>query len=175
MERDVTKVKAFANIIQTLPETQYETLKRLLVHLHLIQQHNNVNLMTSRNLAVVFGPNLLRSQAVLSSDSMYGDELADMGFKNAITEFLIAETPAIFDMADESRLQQESKLEPERRSRSKSLLQLVGSTSKSSLKQILSSRKTSLKGAQTENDGQFVQKYLEEKEQANVRAREQPV
>jgi hypothetical protein len=47
-----------------------------------IQQRHSENLMTSKNLAMVFGPTLLR-------DLEASRDLVDMSYKNAVIEYLI--------------------------------------------------------------------------------------
>ena len=56
-EKRMLKLKLLLN---DLPEHHLETIKRLARHLHLVAAHSSVNRMDARNLAIVFGPNLLR-------------------------------------------------------------------------------------------------------------------
>lgn len=53
-----------------------------MVYTFSIQKRHNENLMTTKNLAMVFGPTLLR-------DVESSRDLVDMSFKNAVVEFLI--------------------------------------------------------------------------------------
>jgi len=52
----VNKMRA---LIEQLPKTNYETLKFLSLHLNNVDANSDVNLMTSKNLGVVFGPTLI--------------------------------------------------------------------------------------------------------------------
>ena len=62
METDEREKKAqLIDVLARLPGPHYETLKYLTIHLNKVAASSKVNLMHSRNLAVVFGPNLLRS------------------------------------------------------------------------------------------------------------------
>jgi len=46
--------------IGKLPKANYETLKYLMSHLGRIVSHSHVNRMEARNLALMFGPSLVR-------------------------------------------------------------------------------------------------------------------
>jgi hypothetical protein len=56
---------------------------------HSVEAQSSVNLMTFKNLAVVFGPTLMRS---LDPDR----EFLDMGTKNGVVEFIIQNTNDVF-------------------------------------------------------------------------------
>jgi hypothetical protein len=47
-------------IISNLPQANRLCIAHLMLHLHEVQAHQNINLMTCENLGVVFGPTLLR-------------------------------------------------------------------------------------------------------------------
>jgi len=68
------KFEALLETVNKLPNEYYYTLRLLMLHLHKIRQHSDVNLMTSRNLGVVFGPTLMRSRDP-------GAEFSDMAGK----------------------------------------------------------------------------------------------
>jgi len=61
----------------------------LMLHLHKVSQHRDVNLMNPRNLGVVFGPTLMRSRDV-------GAEFGDMAGKAQTVEWLVEHAPTIF-------------------------------------------------------------------------------
>jgi len=61
----------------------------LMLHLHKVRQHSEVNLMTSRNLGVVFGPTLMRSPDPAA-------EFSDMAGKAVSVEWLVDNAPAVF-------------------------------------------------------------------------------
>ncbi|XP_044734281.1 uncharacterized protein LOC123296735 isoform X2 [Chrysoperla carnea] len=48
-------------LLNDLPDHHYETLKYLMLHLKRIVEHSEVNKMEARNLAIVFGPTLVRA------------------------------------------------------------------------------------------------------------------
>jgi hypothetical protein len=67
-----------------------------LIHLNIIgngrvQEKQSVNLMSSKSLAIVFGPNLIRKEEVESNES-----IVDMALRNSIIEFLIVNAHSLF-------------------------------------------------------------------------------
>uniref|UniRef100_A0A8C5S6I6 Rho GTPase activating protein 21 n=1 Tax=Laticauda laticaudata TaxID=8630 RepID=A0A8C5S6I6_LATLA len=65
-EDPVERLKTLKNLIHDLPEHHYETLKFLCAHLRIVAEHSEENKMEPRNLAIVFGPTLVRT----SEDNM---------------------------------------------------------------------------------------------------------
>jgi hypothetical protein len=57
---DVPRIKKIKDLISQLPDPNYVLLKYLIQFLHRVSTHAKVNLMHSGNLAIVFGPNLIR-------------------------------------------------------------------------------------------------------------------
>ncbi|TSL47721.1 Rho GTPase-activating protein 21 [Bagarius yarrelli] len=66
MEDGVERLKALKRLIRELPEHHYETLKFLSGHLKTVSENCEKNKMEPRNLAIVFGPTLVRT----SEDNM---------------------------------------------------------------------------------------------------------
>lgn len=60
MHSDDDKIEAYRELLQRLPVVEYQTLKKLLGHLHFIQAQRDVNKMKAENLAMVFGPTLMQ-------------------------------------------------------------------------------------------------------------------
>ncbi|KAG2186647.1 hypothetical protein INT44_002871 [Umbelopsis vinacea] len=83
------KAQKFSSLFSQLPTANYDTLKALFTHLNNVREQSDENLMTAKNLAVVFGPTLLRDQ-----DS--SRDLLDMNAKNATVEYIISNTTAFF-------------------------------------------------------------------------------
>ncbi|KAF7725555.1 hypothetical protein EC973_009510 [Apophysomyces ossiformis] len=83
------KTDKFLALISQLPKANYDTLKRLAHHLHSVQNYADQNLMTSKNLAVVFGPTLLRDRDATR-------DLLDMSYKNAVVDYLINQALVLF-------------------------------------------------------------------------------
>uniref|UniRef100_A0A670YE94 Rho GTPase activating protein 21 n=1 Tax=Pseudonaja textilis TaxID=8673 RepID=A0A670YE94_PSETE len=65
-EDPVERLKTLKNLIHDLPEHHYETLRFLCAHLRIVAEHSEENKMEPRNLAIVFGPTLVRT----SEDNM---------------------------------------------------------------------------------------------------------
>lgn len=65
-EDPVERLKALKRLIYDLPEHHYETLKFLSTHLKTVAENSEKNKMEPRNLAIVFGPTLVRT----SEDNM---------------------------------------------------------------------------------------------------------
>lgn len=76
-------------ILQKLPEDNYKLLKYILKFLCQIIDRKDLNKMTSSNLAIVFGPNLLWSKDKCAS-------LTSISAINYFTEFLLDNYTAIF-------------------------------------------------------------------------------
>ena len=73
----------------------FSTLAHLMRHLHLLAQSASVTGMTSRNLALVWAPNLLRSEQ--PQHSLVSEEnLRDIGVQARCVEFLISQYEELF-------------------------------------------------------------------------------
>jgi Rho GTPase-activating protein RGD1 len=75
--------------INSLPDSNYATLRSLCLHLWRVQEHEATNRMTSANLAICFGPTLL-----VPANSR---DLADAGWQVKAMETVFANTMQIFD------------------------------------------------------------------------------
>ena len=62
MKSHSDKLQAYKELLLRLPSVEYQTLKKLLGHLHFIQTQKDVNKMKAENLALVFGPTLMQPQ-----------------------------------------------------------------------------------------------------------------
>lgn len=78
------RMKTLRKLIRDLPGHYYETLKFLVGHLKTIADHSEKNKMEPRNLALVFGPTLVRT----SEDNM-ADMVTHMPDRYKIVETLI--------------------------------------------------------------------------------------
>uniref|UniRef100_A0A672QIE1 Rho GTPase activating protein 23b n=1 Tax=Sinocyclocheilus grahami TaxID=75366 RepID=A0A672QIE1_SINGR len=78
------RLKTIKKLIRDLPDHYYHTLKFLTGHLKTVADHSEKNKMEPRNLALVFGPTLVRT----SEDNMI-DMVTHMPDRYKITETLI--------------------------------------------------------------------------------------
>ena len=72
--------------ISLLPEHHYETLRFLTLHLSTVVSHADANKMDVRNLAIVFGPTLVRS-----GDDNIVTMVTDMSHQCRIAETFISQ------------------------------------------------------------------------------------
>nr|KAJ3421756.1 hypothetical protein HK105_002400 [Polyrhizophydium stewartii] len=86
------------NLVQGLPKIHYDVLEFLMRHLVRVAAQSEINKMEPSNLAIVFGPTIVR---VLSSgnDDMQAAyaNMMNMSFQNALVEAIIIQTEWIFD------------------------------------------------------------------------------
>ncbi|XP_030610188.1 rho GTPase-activating protein 21-like [Archocentrus centrarchus] len=78
------RLKTMKKLIHDLPDHYYHTLKFLLGHLKRVADHSERNKMEPRNLALVFGPTLVRT-----SDDNMADMVTHMPDRYRIVETLI--------------------------------------------------------------------------------------
>ncbi|XP_029912813.1 rho GTPase-activating protein 23 isoform X3 [Myripristis murdjan] len=84
MENASDRLKTMKKLIRDLPDHYYHTLKFLICHLKTVADHSDKNKMEPRNLALVFGPTLVRT----SEDNMT-DMVTHMPDRYKIVETLI--------------------------------------------------------------------------------------
>ncbi|XP_039300722.1 WW domain-containing protein tag-325 isoform X5 [Nilaparvata lugens] len=84
------KISSFKDILKNLPSTNFDTLKFLLEHLRRVTNYQEFNRMHIPNLAIVFGPTLMRPE----------QESLNMAFdlmqQNLVIECLLMEFESIF-------------------------------------------------------------------------------
>lgn len=82
--------------INELPDPNYATCKYFLGHLDRVRQHSDKNQMSVSNLAIVFGPTLLRAPAENASNS-----IQDMQYQYKAIETILEHYRDIFVEAEE--------------------------------------------------------------------------
>ena len=86
--------------VHCLAPHQFSTLSHLLAHLNLISQLSDKTGMTSRNLALVWAPNLLRPRHETRASE---ESLRDIGVQARVVEFLIDHYQELFVREKEGR------------------------------------------------------------------------
>ena len=84
------QVSSLRKLVERLPSTHQSTLSHLMKHLQKLATYHQVTGMTSRNLAIVWAPNLLRPQPDTP------DCLRDCGLQALVVEALIVYCEEIF-------------------------------------------------------------------------------
>ncbi|KIY74283.1 RhoGAP-domain-containing protein [Cylindrobasidium torrendii FP15055 ss-10] len=77
------------DLVNQLPREHYFTVRELMLHLSRVCDRAERNLMSARNLGVVFGPTLMRSRNP-------GAEFSDMAGKALTIEWLVENAPTVF-------------------------------------------------------------------------------
>ncbi|CAK1542424.1 unnamed protein product [Leptosia nina] len=85
------RVRALHSLVHALPPDNREMLRMLLAHLRRVAARSRVNLMGACNLAVCFGPTLLRAERETVAS------ILDLKFYNVLVEALIDHSPELFD------------------------------------------------------------------------------
>ncbi|KAM9837746.1 rho GTPase-activating protein 27 isoform 1-T2 [Aulostomus maculatus] len=85
-----TKVCCIYELVKTLPPANHDTMELLFGHLRRVIQYGEDNRMTVQNVAIVFGPTLLRPEMESANIAMH------MVFQNQIVEFILNEYERIF-------------------------------------------------------------------------------
>lgn len=88
------KLDAFRRLVHDLPENNYQTLKFILRHLLRITEFSAENRMSVQNLAIVFGPTLIRPMSDLNN--LVLDMMIQMQ-QSQVIEFLLLEYENTFD------------------------------------------------------------------------------
>ncbi|TPX72324.1 hypothetical protein SpCBS45565_g00693 [Spizellomyces sp. 'palustris'] len=88
-----TRLCDLKTLIQSLPLPNYTTLEYLFRHLSRVSSQSHTNKMEPANLAIVFGPTLLRPPDI----SSMGSELMNMSWCNAVVEGVLVQVEWVFD------------------------------------------------------------------------------
>jgi len=84
------KIELLNKLFMSLPQNNYEISKALFLFLKKVSEQSDLNRMTASNLAIVFGPNVLRSRGELV------DEIMQMVQVPKIVQTMIEYSPEIF-------------------------------------------------------------------------------
>ncbi|XP_075237153.1 rho GTPase activating protein at 19D isoform X2 [Lycorma delicatula] len=99
IEDPVLRIVSIRKLVHALPDHHYETLRYLMQHLKRVVDHCAINKMEARNLAIVFGPTLIRT----GDDNMV-TMVTDMSHQCRIVETLILHVEWCFSDNDVDQL-----------------------------------------------------------------------
>jgi hypothetical protein len=85
---DILRRDSLHAVINSLPDSNYATLRAITLHLHRVTKNSSANRMNASNLAIVFGPTLMGTAA--------GD-IEDAGWQVRVIDTIIQNTLQIFD------------------------------------------------------------------------------
>ncbi|KAF9303654.1 hypothetical protein BGZ74_003311 [Mortierella antarctica] len=105
------RLMTMKDLIRTLPPTNYLLLKRIIEHLERVTDYEEINHMYATNLAIVFGPTLLRPGG--SSATSFAASMKNLGHQQSIVRNLILQYHWLFDVEDEEGEGQEGQGEEE--------------------------------------------------------------
>ncbi|KAH9497787.1 Rho GTPase-activating protein 9, variant 2 [Dermatophagoides farinae] len=88
------KLDLLKNLINNLPEPNYQTLKFIMEHLLRVTKHSKQNRMHIQNLAIVFGPTLIRKMNDLNN--LVVDMMLQVK-QSQIIDFILQEYHSIFE------------------------------------------------------------------------------
>lgn len=91
-DRSPERAHELRRLVHALPPAHYETLKYLIQHLRKVVAHSAFNKMEARNLAIVFGPTLVRA----ASDDMLA-MVNDMSSQCRIIESFLTHVSSYFN------------------------------------------------------------------------------
>ncbi|KAJ2882388.1 hypothetical protein H4R27_003475 [Coemansia aciculifera] len=99
---------AIKDLVQALPVPNYTVLKRLVEHLERVTDYEEVNHMYGTNLALVFGPSLLRPPPGSSSFAL---AMSNLGHAQSVIKNLILQYHWIFNVEEEAEpIEEDSEL-----------------------------------------------------------------
>ncbi|XP_053524199.1 rho GTPase-activating protein 29 isoform X2 [Artibeus jamaicensis] len=83
------------DLLRQLPESNFNSLHYLIMHLKRVVDHSDENKMNSKNLGVIFGPSLIRPRPTTAPVTI--SSLTEYSNQARLVEFLITYSQKIFD------------------------------------------------------------------------------
>ncbi|XP_068614715.1 rho GTPase-activating protein 32-like [Brachionichthys hirsutus] len=93
---DEERLVKIHNVIQQLPPPHYRTLEHLMRHLSHLATFSSVTNMHTKNLAIVWAPNLLRSRQIESACFSGTAAFMEVRIQSVVVEFILNNTEALF-------------------------------------------------------------------------------
>ncbi|KAG1714526.1 Rho GTPase-activating protein 21 [Nymphon striatum] len=96
LEDNNQRIITLKKLVHELPDYHYETLQHLMFHLKKVVHDSNINKMEARNLAIVFGPNLVRT-----ADNNMVTMVTDMSHQCKIVETVLSNVDWFFSIEED--------------------------------------------------------------------------
>ncbi|KAM7412926.1 hypothetical protein PAMA_020354 [Pampus argenteus] len=93
---DEERLVKIHNVIQQLPPPHYRTLEFLMRHLSHLATFSPITSMHTKNLAIVWAPNLLRSRQIESACFSGTAAFMEVRIQSVVVEFILNNTEALF-------------------------------------------------------------------------------
>ncbi|KAF9184450.1 hypothetical protein BGZ51_003345 [Haplosporangium sp. Z 767] len=93
------RLMTMKDLIRTLPAPNYILLKRIIEHLERVTDYEEINHMYATNLAIVFGPTLLRPGG--TSANSFATSMKNLGHQQNIVRNMILQYHWLFDVEEE--------------------------------------------------------------------------
>ncbi|KAM3875127.1 rho GTPase-activating protein 32-like [Diretmus argenteus] len=93
---DEERLVKIHNVIQQLPPPHYRTLEFLMRHLSRLATFSPITNMHTKNLAIVWAPNLLRSRQIESACFSGTAAFMEVRIQSVVVEFILNNTEALF-------------------------------------------------------------------------------
>ncbi|KAM4628250.1 rho GTPase-activating protein 32 isoform 2-T2 [Polymixia lowei] len=93
---DEERLVKIHNVIQQLPPPHYRTLEYLMRHLSRLATFSPITNMHTKNLAIVWAPNLLRSRQIESACFSGTAAFMEVRIQSVVVEFILNNTEALF-------------------------------------------------------------------------------
>nr|XP_020470505.1 rho GTPase-activating protein 32-like isoform X2 [Monopterus albus] len=93
---DEERLVKIHNVIQQLPPPHYRTLEFLMRHLSHLATFSSITSMHTKNLAIVWAPNLLRSRQIESACFSGTAAFMEVRIQSVVVEFMLNNTEALF-------------------------------------------------------------------------------
>ncbi|KAF9582532.1 hypothetical protein BGW38_000091 [Lunasporangiospora selenospora] len=94
------RLMTMKDLIHTLPPQNYLLLKRIVEHLERVTDYEEINHMYATNLAIVFGPTLLRPGGTAANS--FATSMKNLGHQQSIVRNMILQYHWLFDVEDEN-------------------------------------------------------------------------
>uniref|UniRef100_A0A3P8YXI4 Rho GTPase activating protein 32a n=1 Tax=Esox lucius TaxID=8010 RepID=A0A3P8YXI4_ESOLU len=103
---DEERLVKIHNVIQQLPPPHYRTLEFLMRHLFQLATFSPITNMHTKNLAIVWAPNLLRSKQIESACFSGTAAFMEVRIQSVVVEFILNNTEALFSTKLNARIRE---------------------------------------------------------------------